>query len=150
MWGQQYLSKEFFLLLSQTPAKFRNNILFIVAYDKTDKIIAGTFNLVSSTHFYGRYWGAFEYIKNLHFEACYYSAIEYCIQNGLEYMEPGAGGGEYKFLRGFDPFLINSVHYITNTDMKRAVKTFLIQERAINKVSIIIYLIFFPHMSTCI
>jgi Peptidogalycan biosysnthesis/recognition len=29
----------------------------------------------------------------LHFETCYWSAIEYCIKNGIERMEPGAGGG---------------------------------------------------------
>merc|ERR1711871_894668 len=75
-----------------------------------DKIIAGTINLVSDTHFYGRYWGALEYRKHLHFETCYYKSIEYCIENRLKILEPGAGGGEFKFLRGFDPFLINSMH----------------------------------------
>lgn len=45
--------------------------------------------------FYGRYWGCLpEYeVKNLHFEVCYWSAIEYCIDQGLNRMEPGAGGG---------------------------------------------------------
>jgi predicted N-acyltransferase len=38
-------------------------------------------------------------VKNLHFEACYYAAIEYCIQNKITYFEPGAGGGEFKYLR---------------------------------------------------
>ena len=45
--------------------------------------------------FYGRYWGCLpgKDIKNLHFETCYWSAIDYCIKNGIQRMEPGAGGG---------------------------------------------------------
>ena len=66
-------------------------MLFIVAYDKENKIVGGTINLIKNTHFYGRYWGSFEFVKNLHFEACYYKAIEYCIEHGITYMEPGAG-----------------------------------------------------------
>eukprot|EP00953_Heterococcus_sp_UTEX-ZZ885_P037688 19344-Heterococcus_DN1.PRE.1 len=49
--------------------------------------------------FYGRYWGTHEFVKNLHFETCYYKSIEYCIEQGLDTMEPGAGGGDFKFLR---------------------------------------------------
>ncbi len=108
--------------------------MFIFAYNSNNQIIAGTLNLVSQTHFYGRYWGALETVKNLHFEVCYYKAIEYCIEEGIDYMEPGAGGGDYKFLRGFDPFTIYSVHYFTNPILKSAVKNFLDDERRINKV----------------
>lgn len=77
-----------------------------------NRIIAGTINIASKSHLYGRYWGSFEFVNNLHFEVCYYKAIEYCIDNGIEYMEPGAGGGEFKFLRGFDPYIIRSVSFI--------------------------------------
>ena len=62
-----------------------------MAYDKEDRIVGGTINLIKNTHFYGRYWGSFKFVKNLHFEACYYKAIEYCILHGITYMEPGAG-----------------------------------------------------------
>jgi len=48
-------------------------------------------------------------------------------------LEPGAGGGEFKFLRGFDPFLINSVHYFTSSNMQGAVSDFLEQERESNR-----------------
>jgi predicted N-acyltransferase len=77
--------------------------------------------------FYGRYWGCLpeEEVKNLHFETCYWSAIEYCIDNGLKRMEPGAGGGDYKWARGFDPELIHSVHYISHPGLRRAVGEFL-------------------------
>jgi predicted N-acyltransferase len=105
-----------------------------LARNRQNKIIAGTLNFRSSTHFYGRYWGALEFVKNLHFNICYYEAIDYCIRNKLDYLEPGAGGGEYKFLRGFDPFLVYSVHYFTNPTMKAAVSDFLKQERPLNEV----------------
>jgi predicted N-acyltransferase len=43
-------------------------------------------------------------------------------------MEPGAGGGEFKYLRGFDPYIVNSVHYIENMKFRNAVRDFLEQE----------------------
>jgi hypothetical protein len=122
---------------------------------RSGNIIAGTINLVKDGKFFGRYWGAFEYVKNLHFETCYYRAIEYCIDNGIEYMEPGAGGGEFKFLRytilsefttilslpkkfcggirGFDPYIVSSVHYLRDVRLRKAVRDFLELERERNK-----------------
>ena len=138
LWGQQYLSAAFFQVLAACDADFRRHLVFVVAFDDKaegghGKVVAGTVNLVSESHFYGRYWGCFEYAKNLHFECCYYKSIEYCIDQGIEFLEPGAGGGEYKFLRGFDPFIINSVHSFTDPRMERAVGQFLEQERESNK-----------------
>ena len=86
----------FFICCLQAPDDFRKNLLFIVAYDPNNRVMGGTINLIKNTHFYGRYWGSFEYVKNLHFEACYYKAIEYCIENGISYMEPGAGNSDLK------------------------------------------------------
>jgi len=43
-------------------------------------------------------------------------------------MEPGAGGGDYKWARGFNPALIHSVHYISHPGLRRAVGQFLIDE----------------------
>lgn len=188
MWGQRYLSSDFFHNLASAPSEFRERIVFIVAYDpnrppappkpegvrgqvldfmdgfldlktqkqtqkqslerakedegikedggspyRIDNIIAGTINLVSDTHFYGRYWGALEYRKHLHFETCYYKSIEFCIENGLKILEPGAGGGEFKFLRGFDPFLINSVHTFNSPILQKAVSQFVDEEREYNE-----------------
>jgi predicted N-acyltransferase len=80
MWGQQYLSKEFFQMLSKAPKEFRKHVLFVLAYDtrNDDALVGGTFNLVSDSHYYGRYWGCFEYKKNLHFECCYYK-VSKCV-----------------------------------------------------------------------
>jgi uncharacterized protein len=98
-----------------------------------DKIVAGTINLVGDDTFYGRYWGAFEMKRNLHFECCYYKTIEYCIENKLAIMSPGAGGGEFKFLRGFDPFLVNSLHAFGSPVLQKAVGEFLAEEREYNQ-----------------
>jgi hypothetical protein len=80
--------------------------------------------------FYGRYWGCLteHLIKNLHFEVCYWSAIDFCIKNGLTRMEPGAGGGDYKWARGFDPVLVHSVHYICHPGLRRAIRQFVENE----------------------
>ena len=43
------------------------------------RVVAGTINMVSETHFYGRYWGAFSYHNNLHFEVCYYKVTQLMI-----------------------------------------------------------------------
>jgi predicted N-acyltransferase len=103
-WGRQYLSLEFFQLLCESD--FVKNLCFMCARLKStgaelkaSDVFAGTINIVKDGVFYGRYWGclAGKEVKNLHFETCYWRAIEYCIQNGLQRMEPGAGGaGEYE------------------------------------------------------
>ncbi|CAM9770556.1 unnamed protein product [Chrysoparadoxa australica] len=121
MWGRQYLNETFFDMLRTS---FKRNLCFIVA-KRDDKVIAGTFNVVKAGTFYGRYWGAFDFVKNLHFETCYYKAIEYCIDEGLQVMEPGAGGGDFKFLRGFDPVVVNSMHYCCDRGFQSAVDRFV-------------------------
>lgn len=137
-WGTAYLSPELFSSLSKASAEFRSKLLFIIARNQeTNEIIAGTINFRSKTHLYGRYWGAFQYVPNLHFELCYYQTIEYCIKHGLQYMEPGAGGGDFKLVRGFGPYIIHSVHWFTNPILKEAVGQFLVQERANNQVCIL-------------
>ena len=84
--------------------------------------------------FYGRYWGVVGEVaaKNLHFETCYWSAIEYCIENGLSRMEPGAGGSDYKWARGFDPVLVHSVHYVSHPGLRQAIREFTYGETADN------------------
>mmetsp|Transcript_34773 Transcript_34773/g.72377 ORF Transcript_34773/g.72377 Transcript_34773/m.72377 type:complete len:502 (-) Transcript_34773:225-1730(-) len=131
--GRQYLNLEFFQMLAESD--FLENLCFMCArYNETDQtefsaqdVFAGTFNVVKDGVFYGRYWGSLakKDIKNLHFETCYWSAIEYCIDQGIERMEPGAGGGDYKFARGFDPALIHSVHYICHPALRRAISQYV-------------------------
>jgi uncharacterized protein len=113
----------------------------IIAFSITSTHTTGTHltcfldtDVVKDGVFYGRYWGclAEPEIKNLHFETCYWSAIEYCIDHGLVHMEPGAGGGDYKWARGFDAALIHSVHYISHPGLRRAIHQFIDQETQSN------------------
>lgn len=151
-WGNQYLTLEFFQKLCY-ESDFIDNLCFMCARYKGEKtstwnndddnnnniqddldsfkasdVFAGTFNVVKDGVFYGRYWGCLEEVKYLHFEVCYWSAIEYCINNRFKRMEPGAGGGDYKWARGFDATLIHSAHYISNPMLRRAIQDFLVYE----------------------
>ena len=138
IWGRQYLTLEFFQLLAKS--EFIDNLCFMCArsrsggktFTSADDVFAGTFNIVKNKVFYGRYWGCLFEVKNLHFETCYWSAIDFCIRNGLKRMEPGAGGGDYKWARGFDPALIHSVHYVCHPGLRRAISQFLENETESN------------------
>jgi predicted N-acyltransferase len=78
---------------------------------------------------YGRYWGAAAEFHSLHFEACYYQGIEYCIEQGLAHFEPGTQG-EHKVPRGFEPTATWSAHWIADGRFRRAIESYLHQERA--------------------
>ncbi|KAG7356160.1 peptidogalycan biosysnthesis/recognition protein [Nitzschia inconspicua] len=138
-WGRQYLTLDFFRLLAKSS--FVDNLCFMCARRRSASsnqefrskdVVAGTFNCIKNGVFYGRYWGCLEEVKNLHFETCYWSAIEYCIENGLVRMEPGAGGGDYKWSRGFDPVLIHSAHFIRHPGLRHAIRQFISYETSAN------------------
>jgi uncharacterized protein len=122
-WGRQYLTPKFFEMM----LSFKRHLCLVCAF-RGDKLIAGTFNLQKSGVMYGRYWGAFREHKFLHFNVCYYAAIEHCIRMGHRRFEPGAGG-EYKWLRGFDPAFTRSMHFISHAGLRKAVQSFLVRER---------------------
>ena len=136
--GKQYLTLDFFHLLTQSS--FVDNLCFMCArrisapgksFHAKD-VIAGTFNCVKDGVFYGRYWGTLEEVKYLHFETCYWAAIEFCIDQGLVRMEPGAGGSDYKFSRGFVPTIVHSAHYIRHPRLRRAIGLFIQEETFAN------------------
>ena len=144
--GRQYLSRRFFQMLAKST--FIKNMCFMCVRQvdsgeklKAEDVFAGTINIVKDGVFYGRYWGCLpgKEVKNLHFETCYWAAIEHCIDRGLHKMEPGAGGGDYKWVRGFDPALIHSAHYICHSGLRRAVHQFLSFETK-NNVELFQYL----------
>lgn len=137
-WGNKYLSLKFFQQLCY-ESEFVDYLCFVCAREggetetrnkafEASDVFAGTFNVIKDGVFYGRYWGCLKEVKYLHFEVCYWSAIEYCIQNGLKRMEPGAGGGDYKWARGFDATLVHSVHYVKETGLRDVIKEFLLYE----------------------
>jgi predicted N-acyltransferase len=123
-WGRRYLGAEFFDLIRKS---FKRNMVFIGAYAGRE-LIAGAINLAKANVMYGRYWGCFREVRFLHFNVCYYAGIEHSILSGIQRYEPGAGG-EYKWLRGFDPALTRSIHYVSNPDLRRAIAGFLKRER---------------------
>jgi predicted N-acyltransferase len=123
-WGRQYLTREFFDLIRQ---RFKRNLCFVGAW-RGSELIAGTINLQKSGVFYGRYWGSFEELRYLHFNVCYYAAIDHCIAQGIQRFEPGAGG-EYKWLRGFNPALTRSMHFVAHPGLRKAIGNFLARER---------------------
>jgi uncharacterized protein len=131
IYGRQYLNFDFFEMLAGAKA-FRQHLCFVMVRDSHHRLIAGTFNVCGGAEniFYGRYWGctAPEEVPFLHFETCYYSAIDHCIQQGISRIEPGSGGGDFKYARGFDPATTLSVHYIVNRRLGHAVKMFLRME----------------------
>lgn len=127
-YGRQYLTKKFFQMLANCD-DFKRHICLVLARSAEDgRIVGGTFNIVSDTDggaFYGRYWGCIEEVRYLHFETCYYAAIEYCIHRGLSRMEPGAGGGDFKYMRGFEPSVTRSMHYFLDKRLASAVARYL-------------------------
>jgi predicted N-acyltransferase len=123
-WGRQYLSEEFFDLIRKS---FKRNMVFIGGYSGRE-LVAGAVNLAKAGVMYGRYWGCFREYRFLHFNVCYYAGIEHSILKGIQRYEPGAGG-EYKWLRGFDPALTCSIHYVSNPDLRRAIAGFLKREK---------------------
>lgn len=128
-YGRQYLNRDFFNMLYDTPLQFRQNICLVLARAKEDgRLVGGTFNIIGGgdrSAFYGRYWGCHEEFRYLHFEACYYTAIEYCIEQGLSRMEPGAGGGDFKYMRGFEPAITLSMHYLRDERLSDAIARYL-------------------------
>jgi uncharacterized protein len=123
-WGRQYLNSRFFDLVGE---RWRRRLCLIVAR-RGDQVVAGTFNVRKGGVLYGRYWGTFEELRFLHFNVCYYAAIEHCVRQGMERFEPGAGG-EFKHLRGFDAKPTNSMHFLADRRLARAVADYLARER---------------------
>jgi predicted N-acyltransferase len=106
------------------------HVLAVFAREKgARRPIAGAFNLVSDRALFGRYWGARQDRPFLHFNVCYYAGVELCIERGLQYFEPGAGG-EHKHARGFESTITHSVHYLRDRRLRGPVERFLGQECA--------------------
>jgi predicted N-acyltransferase len=126
-YGRRYLNRAFF---HEICARMPENVLVVLAREKgARRPLACAFNLVSQRAMFGRYWGAREDRPFLHFNVCYYEGIDQCIQRGLDYFEPGAGG-EHKHVRGFESSLTHSVHYLRDPRLRGPVDQFLSQERA--------------------
>ncbi len=124
IYGRRYLTRRFFELVRE---RFRHNLCFITAW-RGGELLAGTFNVAKNRVLYGRYWGTYEEVRFLHFNMCYYATVEHCVRAGFERFEPGAGG-EFKWLRGFDPEPTRSMHYLRDPRLAAAVRRFVHAER---------------------
>src|SRR3546814_17793194 len=87
------------------------------------------FSLRNEQGLYGRYWGCLAEFDRLHFETCFYQGIDQAIAGGLERFDAGAQG-EHKLIRGFEPVITRSWHYLQHPSLRAAVADFLQQERA--------------------
>jgi predicted N-acyltransferase len=123
-WGRPYLNRRFFSLIGERMA---DRVLLVMA-KRNGRYIAGAINFIGDKRLYGRNWGCIEDHPFLHFEVCYYQAIEFAIARGLDRVEAGAQG-EHKLARGYRPVITSSAHDIADPSLRRAVQSYLDQER---------------------
>jgi predicted N-acyltransferase len=124
-YGRRYLNLKFFELVA---SRFKERLAWVVARNADKRILASAFNVQRGRVLYGRYWGAHVDMPFLHFNVCYYHGIRHCLENGLDVFEPGAGG-EHKRVRGFDPTITYSSHWIAHPKLRSAIEEFLGRER---------------------
>ena len=115
--GMATLSLDFFKSIGSTMP---GNVLVLFA-QHSDKYVASAFCIRGNNTLYGRHWGCNEEFNNLHFELCYYQGLEYCIDNGLNYFEPGAQG-EHKIYRGFLPTETYSAHWVAHPEFDSIIR----------------------------
>ncbi|NMY43017.1 N-acetyltransferase [Pseudomonas sp. WS 5013] len=119
-----YLTRAFFSLLAERmPEAIR-----VVSALQHGRPVAMAFSLVAGERFYGRYWGCLGDFDRLHFETCFYQGIERAIAEGLQFFDAGAQG-EHKLIRGFEPVITRSWHYLLHPGLRAAVANFLAEER---------------------
>lgn len=125
VWGYPPPTRGFF----ETALKHLRHRVEVVEARRDGALVAGAFNLANERALFGSSWGALEPIPFLHFHACLYHPVEECIALGRERFEPGAGG-DHKLVRGFEPTLTYSAHWLAHPGLDRAVRRFLESERA--------------------
>lgn len=120
-----YLTRDFFSLLAERMPE----MLRVVFARQHGRPLAMAFSLVDGDTFYGRYWGCLAEFDRLHFETCFYQGMELAIAEGLARFDAGAQG-EHKLIRGFEPVITRSWHYLRHPGLHAAVAEFLEQERS--------------------
>lgn len=120
-----YLTRDFFSLLAERMPE----MIRVVFARQHGRPLAMAFSLVDGETFYGRYWGCLAEFDRLHFETCFYQGMELAIAEGLQRFDAGAQG-EHKLIRGFEPVITHSWHYLCHPGLHAAVADFLEQERS--------------------
>lgn len=119
-----YLTRAFFSLLAERmPQAIR-----VVLARQHGRPVAMAFSLVGGDTLYGRYWGCLAEFDRLHFETCFYQGMTLVIEMGFRRFDAGAQG-EHKLIRGFEPVITHSWHYLCHPGLRAAVADFLEQER---------------------
>ena len=119
-----YLTRAFFSLLAERmPESIR-----VVMAKQGSAPVAMAFSLLGGDSLYGRYWGCLGEFDRLHFETCFYQGMDYAIAHGIQRFDAGAQG-EHKLIRGFEPVITHSWHYLRHPGLKAAVSDFLDRER---------------------
>lgn len=118
-----YLTEKFFNLLLQNMPE---SLMLVIASDASGPVASALY-LFDNNQLNGRYWGALKDVDSLHFECCYYQGIEFCIENNIQTFNPGTQG-EHKILRGFEPIVCYSNHFLADSAFHSAVERFIEQE----------------------
>jgi predicted N-acyltransferase len=119
-----YLTRTFFSLLAERMPE----MIRVVLAHQAGRPVAMAFSLVGGGSLYGRYWGCLAEFDRLHFETCFYQGMDYAIANGLQRFDAGAQG-EHKLIRGFEPVITHSWHYLCHPGLRAAVANFLAEEQ---------------------
>jgi hypothetical protein len=119
-----YLTRAFFSLLAERMPQ----MIRVVLARQGARPVAMAFSLIGGDSLYGRYWGCLAEFDRLHFETCFYQGMDYAIAQGLQRFDAGAQG-EHKLIRGFEPVITHSWHYLCHPGLRAAVADFLQDER---------------------
>jgi len=119
-----YLTRAFFSLLAERMPE----MIRVVLAHQAGRPVAMAFSLVGGDSLYGRYWGCLAEFDRLHFETCFYQGMDYAIAQGLQRFDAGAQG-EHKLIRGFEPVITHSWHYLCHPGLRDAVANFLVEEQ---------------------
>lgn len=119
-----YLTRAFFSLLAERMPQ----MIRVVLAHQGGRPVAMAFSLIGGGSLYGRYWGCLAEFDRLHFETCFYQGMDYAIASGLQRFDAGAQG-EHKLIRGFEPVLTRSWHYLCHPGLRDAVANFLAEEQ---------------------
>ena len=112
-WGQAYLNREFFELLSQRMA----DAVVLVMGEEGGRPVCAALNFRGSDTLFGRNWGTVVDLPMLHFELCYYRAMDFAIARKLAWVEAGAQG-QHKIQRGYLPRATYSAHWIADPSFR--------------------------------
>jgi len=118
-----YLDETFFRRLAE---RLGDQLMLAIAHHAGEPVAAALY-LFDDRALYGRYWGCVRDYNALHFELCYYQGIEFAIEQGCAVFDPGVQG-EHKILRGFEPVLTRSLHWLADADFHAAVDDFCQRE----------------------